>query len=111
MLVEPRAVETCICSCFYAELETDGVPNPSSIDAWKRWSAMYEPELGEEPEHVKMREDLSALGMARFTLGWDHLLSVYAAVEPGELHTWMRSTFGEKVRGGYQRRAARRGQA
>jgi hypothetical protein len=111
MAVTWRAIETCVCAWFFAELESVGAPTRSAEAAFECCTAMFAPAVGEEPEHTKMREDLTALGRERFVAGWNYLLGVHDASAPGELHALLRRVFQPSVVAGYARRARRTGQA
>jgi hypothetical protein len=110
MIVPPRAVETCVCAWFYAEL-TAGEPTRSGAEAFEQCLRAYEPELGEEPEYTKMRDDVVALGRERFQEGWQHLLAVLDASSPGQFRAHLGQVFEPVIAEGRARRARRRGQA
>jgi hypothetical protein len=103
-------VATCVCAWFYAELTT-GEPTRNSAEAFDQCLRAYEPELGEEPEYTKMRQDVTELGRERFQDGWQHLLAVYDASEPGDLRRHLAQAFEPVIAEGRARRARRRGQA
>lgn len=111
MALTMRAVETCVCAWFYADLELQGTPTRSAAEAFERCVATFAYQVGEEPETTKMREDVAALGRERFLDGWNYLLGVYDAGAPGELHQLLRRVFATAVAAGHERRARRTGQA
>jgi hypothetical protein len=111
MALQLRAVETCVCAWFFADLETLGVPTRDGTMAWERCQATFAPEVGEEPEHTKMREDVTRVGKERFVEGWNYLLGVHDAGGMGELHDLLRRVFATAIAAGQQRRARRIGQA
>lgn len=105
-----RAVPTVVCACFYSLLRSDGLERDAAT-AWDTWNRTVAPELGEEPETAKVRQDLARLGREAFVADWNYLCGVLDAGAPGELLALLDGIFAPEVRAGYARRARRTGQA
>jgi hypothetical protein len=108
-VVEPRPVETCVCAWFYAGLEAGLPPQRDGRVAYRECLVAFPPDLGEEPECAKMRQDVIDLGEEGFARGWEHLLRCHDEGSPEELRRLLRSAFAPALAAGSALRERRRG--